>query len=83
MLFDRENELEELNLVLGESGARFLTVSGRRRLVKITLLVEWPKSTGLPAVYWVASRVSTAKQRPLRSYLEHNHKVNDVEESSH
>ena len=73
MLFDRENELEELNFVLGESGAQFLTVSGRRRLGKTTLLVEWAKSTGLPAVYWVASRVSSVQL--LRSFSQslYNH----------
>lgn len=73
MLFDRENELEELNLALGESGAQFLTVSGRRRLGKTTLLVEWVKSTGLPAVYWIASRVSSVQL--LRSFSQslYNH----------
>ena len=73
MLFDREKELEELNFVLSELGSHFLTVSGRRRLGKTTLLVEWAKSTGLPAVYWVASRVSSVQL--LRSFSQslYNH----------
>ena len=73
MLFDREKELDELNFVLDEPGSHFLTVSGRRRLGKTTLLVEWAKSTGLPAVYWVASRVSPVQL--LRSFSQslYNH----------
>lgn len=73
MLFDREKELDELNFVLDEPGSYFLTVSGRRRLGKTTLLLEWAKSTGLPAVYWVASRVSSVQL--LRSFSQslYNH----------
>ena len=61
MLFDREAELEELNFVLDEPGSQFLIVSGRRRLGKTTLLVEWAKTASAPALYWVASRVSGAQ----------------------
>ena len=61
MLFDREAELEELNFVLEEPGSQFLLVSGRRRLGKTTLLVEWAKTASAPALYWVASRVSAAQ----------------------
>jgi uncharacterized protein len=61
MLFDRQAELDELNFVLNEPGSQFLIVSGRRRLGKTTLLVEWAKSSQQPFIYWVASRVSTAQ----------------------
>ena len=60
MLFDREQEIEELNFVLNEPGSHFLMVSGRRRLGKTTLLVEWARLTQQPTIYWVASRVSAA-----------------------
>jgi AAA+ ATPase superfamily predicted ATPase len=66
MLFDREQEIEELNFVLNEPGSHFLMVSGRRRLGKTTLLVEWARLTERPSVYWVASRVSSAQL--LRSF---------------
>jgi AAA+ ATPase superfamily predicted ATPase len=61
MLFDRENELQELDFLIHEPGAHFLSVSGRRRLGKTTLLVEWARRSGLPTIYWVASRVSTTQ----------------------
>ena len=57
MLIDRQKELVELNLLLEESGAHLLAVSGRRRLGKTTLLLEWARQSGLPYLYWVASRV--------------------------
>ena len=66
MLYDREQEIEELNFVLDEPGSHFLTVSGRRRLGKTTLLVEWARQTERPTIYWVASRVSSTQL--LRSF---------------
>ncbi|MFL7871368.1 MAG: ATP-binding protein [Candidatus Promineifilaceae bacterium] len=66
MLYDREQEIEELNFVLNEPGSHFLTVSGRRRLGKTTLLVEWARLTQRPTIYWVASRVSSTQL--LRSF---------------
>ncbi len=56
MLIDREKELAELNLLLGEPGAHLLAVSGRRRLGKTTLLLEWARRSDRPYLYWVASR---------------------------
>lgn len=56
MLIDRESELAELNLLLEEPGAHLLAVSGRRRLGKTTLLLEWARRSGRPYLYWVASR---------------------------
>jgi uncharacterized protein len=56
MLIDRERELEELNFLLQEGGAYLLAVSGRRRLGKTTLLLEWAAQSSLPYLYWVASR---------------------------
>ena len=66
MLFDREAELEELDFVLNETGSHFLMVSGRRRLGKTTLLIEWVKQAEAPSIYWVASRVSATQL--LRSF---------------
>lgn len=59
MLFDREKELADLDFLLGEPGSHFLTVQGRRRLGKTTLLVEWARMSKVSTIYWVASRVST------------------------
>lgn len=56
LLIDRETELDELNLLLEESGAHLLAVSGRRRLGKTTLLLEWARRSNRPYLYWVASR---------------------------
>ena len=66
MLIDREQELEELNFVAEEAGAHLLTMSGRRRLGKTTLLVEWGKQSPYPFIYWVASRISS--EQLLRSF---------------
>lgn len=55
MLIDREQELAELNLLLDEPHANLLAVSGRRRLGKTTLLLEWARRSGRPFLYWVAS----------------------------
>jgi AAA+ ATPase superfamily predicted ATPase len=56
LLIDREKELNELDLLLEEPGAHLLAVSGRRRLGKTTLLLEWARRSNQPYVYWVASR---------------------------
>jgi AAA+ ATPase superfamily predicted ATPase len=66
MLFDREKELDDLNFVLHESRTHFLTMQGRRRLGKTTLLVEWAKMSKVPSLYWVASRSSATQL--LRSF---------------
>ena len=55
-LIDRDHELEELNWLLQEGRAHLLAVSGRRRLGKTTLLLEWAAQSGWPYLYWVASR---------------------------
>lgn len=59
-MIDRERELEELNFLLQERGAHLLNVSGRRRLGKTTLLLEWANQSGYPYLYWVASRAPAA-----------------------
>ena len=56
MLIDREDELEELDLLLSEPRASLLAVTGRRRLGKTTLLVHWAQASGQPYLYWVANR---------------------------
>jgi predicted AAA+ superfamily ATPase len=61
MLFDHEQEIEELNYALDEPGSHFLMVLGRRRLGKTTLLVDWSRLTQRPTSYWVASRISSAR----------------------
>jgi AAA+ ATPase superfamily predicted ATPase len=66
MLFDREKELDDLNFLLHESRTHFLTMQGRRRLGKTTLLVEWAKMSKVPSLYWVASRSSATQL--LRSF---------------
>ena len=66
MLFDREKELDDLNFLLNEQRTHFLTVQGRRRLGKTTLLVEWAKRSKVPTIYWVASRSSATQL--LRSF---------------
>jgi AAA+ ATPase superfamily predicted ATPase len=78
MLFDRERELEELDYVLHETGAHFLTVSGRRRLGKTTLLVEWSRTSGVPTIYWIASRVSTVQLLRSFSQATYSHAHPDV-----
>jgi len=66
VLFDREKELDDLNFLLNEQRTHFLTVQGRRRLGKTTLLVEWAKMSNVPTLYWVASRSSATQL--LRSF---------------
>lgn len=63
----RQKELNELNTLLTEGGAQHVLVYGRRRVGKTTLLVHWAQQTGLPTVYWVASRDSPAQLR--RSFM--------------
>lgn len=58
MFYNRERDLADLNDILGRPGAQFVVVSGRRRVGKTTLLIEWARQSGHPLVYWVASRSS-------------------------
>lgn len=53
---NRERELEQLNRFVGQPGAQFVVVYGRRRVGKTTLLTTWADQTGLPTLYWVAKR---------------------------
>jgi len=55
MLVDRERELDELNALLDAPAARLVTVSGRRRLGKTTLLIHWARTSQRPYLYWVGS----------------------------
>ena len=43
MFHDRERDLFDLNDILHRSGAQFMVVSGRRRVGKATLLLEWAR----------------------------------------
>lgn len=58
MFVDREQDLADLNDILSRPGAQLILVSGRRRVGKTTLLIEWARRSGCPLVYWVASRSS-------------------------
>jgi hypothetical protein len=60
MFVDREVELGALNEIVQRPGAQFLVIYGRRRVGKTTLLIEWARQSGLPALYWVAARESSA-----------------------
>jgi AAA+ ATPase superfamily predicted ATPase len=60
---DRERDLADLNRLLAREGAQFLLVYGRRRVGKTTLLTRWAAKSGLPFVYWVASRNTSAVLR--------------------
>jgi len=53
---DRQRELHELNSLLQRDGAQFVTVYGRRRVGKTTLLLHWVRQANRPYVYWVARR---------------------------
>jgi AAA+ ATPase superfamily predicted ATPase len=79
MLFDRESELEELDFVLKESGSHLLMVSGLRRLGKTTLLVDWAQRADVPAICWVASRVSAVQLLRSFSQAVYNHLHPDMQ----
>jgi len=49
---DRKSELDELNRLSQSATGVFLSVYGRRRVGKTTLLLHWAKQTGLPYMYW-------------------------------
>jgi AAA+ ATPase superfamily predicted ATPase len=60
---DRQREFGELDEVLGERGAHFIVVYGRRRVGKTTLLLHWVQHTSLPYLYWVARRETAEASR--------------------
>lgn len=53
---DRRREMRELDQMASSRGAQLVMVYGRRRVGKTTLLTNWAKRSGLPALYWVAKR---------------------------
>lgn len=53
---DRKREMAELDQMVAAPGAQLLMIYGRRRVGKTTLLTNWAKRSGLPALYWVAKR---------------------------
>ena len=57
---DRKEELAALDRLAGEGRPQFVILFGRRRLGKTTLLLEFAARSGLPALYWVASKQSEA-----------------------
>lgn len=63
---DREQELAALNVILMRSGAQFVTIYGRRRVGKTTLLVEWARRSDVRTIYWVGAREPQAML--LRSF---------------
>ena len=76
---DREAELANLNRLLERPGGQFIIVYGRQRVGKTTLLLHWAKASGLPYVYWVASRnTATNLRRSLAEALwQHQHALDD------
>jgi AAA+ ATPase superfamily predicted ATPase len=60
---DRQQEFRELDEVLGERGAHFVVVYGRRRVGKTTLLLNWVQHMDLPSLYWVARRETAEASR--------------------
>lgn len=60
---DRQRELQELNGLLERSGAQFVTVYGRRRVGKTTLLLHWVRQANRPYIYWVARRETADASR--------------------
>jgi AAA+ ATPase superfamily predicted ATPase len=60
---DRAAELADLNRIVQRPDGQFIIVYGRRRVGKTTLLLHWAQTTGLPAIYWVASRNTAANLR--------------------
>ena len=62
-LYGRASELAELNALLTQRGAQNILVYGRRRVGKTTLVLEWARQTGLPLLYWVATRETPAQLR--------------------
>ena len=61
--FGRRRELAELDRVIARPGAQFILVYGRRRVGKTTLILRWVEQTGLPLIYWVATRDTPAQVR--------------------
>ena len=59
----RKRELQELNRILSQRAAQFILVYGRRRVGKITLLLNWAEQSGRPFIYWVANRDTPAQVR--------------------
>jgi hypothetical protein len=72
---DRETELDNLNRVATRPGGQFIIVYGRRRVGKTTLLLHWAQNSGLPYVYWVASRNTAAnlRQSLAEALWQHEH----------
>jgi AAA+ ATPase superfamily predicted ATPase len=80
MFVNRETELADLNRLLGRPDGQFIIVYGRRRVGKTTLLLNWARASGLPYVYWVASRnTATNLRRSLAEALwQHQHSLDDL-----
>ena len=72
---DREAELDSLNRVAARPGSQFIIVYGRRRVGKTTLLLHWAQHSGLPYVYWVASRntATNLRQSLAEALWQHEH----------
>jgi AAA+ ATPase superfamily predicted ATPase len=72
---DRDAELADLNRIAARPGGQFIIVYGRRRVGKTTLLLHWAQNSGLPHVYWVASRntATNLRQNLAEALWQHEH----------
>jgi len=72
---DRNAEMADLNRIAARPGGQFIIVYGRRRVGKTTLLLHWAQNSGLPYVYWVASRNTAAnlRQSLAEALWQHEH----------
>lgn len=60
---DRQREMRELNALLEEGRSQLVSVYGRRRVGKTTLLLHWVQQMRRPYFYWVARRESPEAAR--------------------
>jgi AAA+ ATPase superfamily predicted ATPase len=61
--YHREQQLADLNRLIGKGGPVFIAVYGRRRVGKTYLLRYWAENSGLPYFYWTAPRTTAENVR--------------------
>jgi uncharacterized protein len=66
MFINRQNELSYLNSLLArtqDGNAQLAVVTGRRRVGKTELLLQWAQQSGVPYIYWQAVKETPHRQR--------------------